>query len=122
MNIDATLARACERVPGVVRAALVLLPDGFTIGRAGDADNFELEPLVRAVARCFEPSESDVALIEYLFALPEEYVVIQGGRRDPRLALGLLCSRQYNAPFVRSAARLAMGDVEAEVDLAKWGL
>jgi hypothetical protein len=128
MKLEAVVARGCERVPGLVRAALVLLPDGFLLAGIGGASVLDLEPLIRSTGRCLATSDRpapgawSAPLVEYLFVIHDQLVVIQGGRRDARLALALVCTREHNVGFVLTAARLAMFDVEAGVDLSTWGL
>jgi hypothetical protein len=129
MKLDDDVARACERVPGLQRGALVLLPDGMLIAGVGGDSALDLEPLIRSAGRCFASRESPVLgkvpappFVEYLFVTSDQLVVIQGGRRDPRLALALVCSREHNAVFSLTAARLAMADIEDGVDLSPWGL
>jgi hypothetical protein len=118
MKLDVDVARACERVPGLQRGALVLLPEGFLIAGIGGDSALDLEPLIRSAGKVPAPP-----FVEYLFVTHDQLVVIQGGRRDPRLALALVCSREHNnAVFSLSAARLAMADVEDSVDFSAWGL
>jgi len=128
MKLETLVARACERIPGFVRGALVLLPDGLLLAGIGDSV-LDLEPLIRSASRCFAgrsgpvlPNWRDEPFVEYLFVIHDQLVVIEGGRRDPRLALALACTREHNVGFALSAARLAMTDVEADVDLSAWGL
>jgi len=129
MKLETLVARACERVPGFVRGALVLLPDGLLLAGVGGESVLDLEPLIRSAARCFAGRTGpvlanwrDEPFVEYLFVIHDQLVVIEGGRRDPRLALALACTREHNVGFALSAARLAMTDVEADVDLSAWGL
>jgi hypothetical protein len=112
-----------------VRGALVLLPEGYLLAGVGDDSILDLEPLIRSASRCLadrsHPAFGGPAarpFVEYLFVIHDQLVVIQGGRRDARLALALVCTREHNVGFALAAARLAMADVEADVDLAAWGL
>jgi hypothetical protein len=128
MNIDAAVAHACERIPGMIRGALVFLPDGFIIAGVGDDDILDLEPLIRAAARCLAASPPPVVrgvaaeVTEYLFVVHDQLVAIQRSTRDPRLALAVSCTHEYNPAFALGATRLAMKDIEASVDLSAWGL
>lgn len=125
MNLDAQLERACSRVPGLVRGALVLVPDGFLLAATRGARSLELEPLIRSAARCFgarTPSPVDRPIVEYLFVIHDQLVVIQGGRANGRLALAAECERADNLGFVLGASRLAFADIEASVDLSPWGV
>lgn len=132
MKLDEAVARACERVPGLLRGALVLLPDGILLSRVGGESALDLEPLIRAATRCFHDRVlpvlgalakwSQQPFLEYLFVIDDQLVVIQGGRRDPRLALAVACTREHTVGFVLTATRLAMIDLEAEIDLSPWGL
>jgi hypothetical protein len=132
MKLDESVARACERIPGMLRGALVLLPDGILLSRIGGESALGLEPLIRAATRCFHervlPALGTIAkwpqqpVLEYLFVIDDQLVVIQGGRRDPRLALAVACTREHTVGFVLTAVRLAMHDLEEEIDLSPWGL
>jgi hypothetical protein len=132
MKLDETVARACERVPGLLRGALVLLPDGILLSRVGGESALDLEPLIRAATRSFHDRVlpvlgalakwSQQPVLEYLFVIDDQLVVIQGGRRDPRLALAVACTREHTVGVVLTAARLAMSDLETEIDLSPWGL
>jgi hypothetical protein len=128
VNVDAAVARACERIPGMIRGALVFLPDGFILAGVGDDDILDLEPLIRAAARCLAASPtpvlrgSSVEVTEYLFVVHDQLVAIQRSVRDPRLALAVSCTPEYNPAFALGATRLAMRDIEANVDLSSWGL
>ena len=129
--------RACDRVPGLVRGALVLLPDGLLLAGLGGETALDLEPLIRSASRCLasrttpglsrravEPPTAGppAPFVEYMFVIHDQLVVVQPGRREARLALALVCTREHNVGFALTAARLAMADVEAEFDLAAWGL
>jgi hypothetical protein len=132
MNLDETVARACERVPGLLRGALVLLPDGILLSRVGGESELDLEPLISAATRSFHDRVlpvlraltkwSQQPFLEYLFVIDDQLVVIQGGRRDPRLALAVACTREHTVGVVLTAARLAMSDLETEIDLSPWEL
>lgn len=127
MNLEEAVARACQRVPGMVCGALVLLPDATPIAVVGNA--LDLEPLIRSAARCLADADTGVLerwptrpFVEYLFALDDQLVVIEGGRREPRLALAIACTREHNAGVALTAARRAMIDLEASIDLSALGL
>jgi hypothetical protein len=127
-DVAAVVARACERVPGLTRGALVLLPDGLLLAGVGSDSALELEPLIRSAGRCFTgrtrpplANWRDEPFVEYLSVVGGQLVVIEGGRRDPRLALALACTREHNVGLALRAARLAMTEVEAEVDLSALG-
>jgi hypothetical protein len=128
VNLDATVARACERIPGLVRAALVFLPEGFILAGAGDDDILDLEPLIRAAARCLGGGATLVLdgeeqhILEYTLVVHDQLVVIRRSAREPRLALAVSCTREHNAMFALTASRLAMADIEAHADLAPWGI
>jgi hypothetical protein len=129
MKLEACVARACERVPGLVRGALVLLPDALLLAGVGGDSALDLEPLIRSAGRCLATRNGPVVggapirpFVEYLFVIHDQLVVIQAGRRDVRLALAVVCTREHNVAFALTAARLAMADVEAEIDLSAWGL
>jgi hypothetical protein len=128
VNLDDTVARACERIPGLVRGALVFLPDGFILAGAGDDDILDLEPLIRAAARVLaapavptlEGDEQEI--LEYLLVVHDQYVVIRRSVHEPRLALAVTCTREHNLMFALAASRLAMADIEEHADLAPWGI
>src|SRR5437868_10813658 len=124
MKLDEAVALACQRVPGLLRGALVLLPDGIMLSHVGGDSALDLEPLIQAAIRCFHdrvlPALGAVArwqkqpFLEYLSVIDDQLIVIQGGRRDPRLALAVACTREHTVGVVLTAARLAMIDLEAE--------
>ncbi|MBX3155014.1 MAG: hypothetical protein KF773_03365 [Deltaproteobacteria bacterium] len=128
MNIDAAVGRACERVPGMLRGALVLLPEGFLLGATPGAHVLDLEPMIRSAARCLTAPTlpalrgRDGAFTELVFVFHDHLFVIQVSRRDPRLALVIACTREHNLAFVLGATRLVIGSVEEELDLGAWGL
>jgi hypothetical protein len=127
VNLDDLVERACARIPGLVRGALVFMPDGFILAGVGDDGILDLEPLIRAAARCLaspavlslQGEAQDV--VEYLFVVHEQLVVIQRSARDPRLALAVSCTREFNLGFALSTTRAAMKDIES-VDLSSWGI
>ena len=128
MNLDDAITHACERVPGLVRGALLFLPEGFLLAGTRNASNLDLEPLIRSAARTLAPREApsihDETLdaVEYVFVIHDQLVVIQRGRRDPRLALAVVCTREHNIAFAMGTTRLAMRELEEVVDLSPWGL
>lgn len=128
MNLDEVVARACERIPNLVRGALVFLPDGFVLAGAGDDNFLDLEPLIRAAARCLasplSPSLRGAAreVVQYLFVAHDQLVAVQRSSRDPRLALAVACTRDCNPIFALGTTRLAMRDVEGSIDLSPWDL
>jgi len=126
MNLDESLARVCESVPGLLQGALALLPEGLLIGGLGEGGAFDREPLVRSAARCFAgagPANARGALASYsehVFVSRERLVVISRGQRQPRLALILVCSGEPNLAFVMSTTRRALRALETSIDLAAW--
>ena len=129
MKLETLVARACERVPGFVCGALVLLPEGLLLAGVGGDSALDLEPLVRSASRCFAGRTGplvadwrDEPFVEYLLVIHDQLVVIEGGRRAPRLALALACTREHKVGSTLSAARLAMTDIETDIDLSAWGL
>lgn len=129
MSFDTAMQRACQRVPGLVRGGLVLLPDGLLLAGFGGETALDLEPLIRSASRCLASratpgltARPPAPFVEYLFVIHDQLVVVQRGRREARLALALACTREHNVGFALTAARLAMADLEADVDLAAWGL
>jgi hypothetical protein len=128
VNLDATVAKACERIPGMVRGALVFLPDGFILAGAGDDDILDLEPLIRASARCLGAPAAlsldgvEQEILEYLLVVHDQLIVIRRSAREPRLALAVSCTREHNMMFAVTASRLAMAEIEEHADLAPWGI
>lgn len=122
MRTDEFLAEACEPVPGLLEAALALLPEGLLIGSVGLPNSFAGEPLVRAAARCLSADDSwgAGAFVEHVFVSQERLVVIRRGQRHPCLALVFVCNRDTNLQFVLHAARRASLALEANVDWAVW--
>jgi len=128
MNLDESLAQACEQVPGLLQGALALLPEGLLLGGVGPGKSFDREPLVRAAARCLRsgasivPAEEQSTFVEHVFVGTRELYVIARGQRYPRLALALSCSTESNLAFIMSASRSALRKVEAAVNLERLGL
>lgn len=128
MDLNARIASACEAVPGLVRAAVALVPDGLLIGGLGATSSWEHEPLLRSAMACLaaqgSPSISvnPASFVEYLFVVEDQLIVIQCGRRDPRLALVAVCTREPNLAFVLSTTRRAIAALEECIDLAELGV
>jgi len=128
LKIDECVTRACERVPGLIRGALVFLPEGFVLAGVGDDDSLDLEPLTRATARCLGAPQAPMihgeprAVNEYLFVVHDQLIAIQRSVRDARLALTVACTREVNPGFVLGSSRLAMREIESTIDLSSWGL
>jgi hypothetical protein len=124
MQLDAPIIAACALVPGLLRSALVLLPEGLLIGGTGAESTLDHEPLVRAATACLVArgvpvlTERPLArFVEYAFVSADELVVIQRGRSDERLALAAVCTREPNLALVLSATRQAIARLEASVIL-----
>ena len=130
MNLDVATEEACERVPGLVRGVLLLLPEGFLLAGVGDKGILDLEPLMRSAARCFSSKSrpcvaghaDGLELTEYMFVIRDQMVVMQRGQRDPRLALAVMCTRESNLNYALSTSRLALREIESRIDLTSWGL
>jgi hypothetical protein len=129
VNVSTAIQRACADVPGLVRAVLVLLPDGFHLGSVGADRVLDLEPMIRAAARCLAarpvPAIRDdgaAPFVEYVLVFDDEVIVVESGRRDPRLALVVACDREPNLALVQQACRVAIAAIEDTVDLAAWGM
>ena len=126
-DLDETINRACDSVPGRLSGALVLVPDGMLIGGFGAGGAHDREPLARSAARCL--SSPAVALphtkgaakfVEFAFVSEGQLVVILRGQRYARLALVLACSREANLAWVLGASRRALDEIETGVDLGPW--
>jgi hypothetical protein len=115
-----TLLRVCDDLPGLVQAALVLVPEEVLLARVGGESALDHEPLLRAAVRCFGGPAADDSVVEYLFVTEDHFVVMQRGRKDPRLALAVRCDREKNLALVLGATRAAIAALEAEVDLTGW--
>lgn len=129
MNVTTSIQRACADIPGLLRAVLVLMPDGFHLGSVGAERVLDLEPMIRAAARCLAarpvPAIRDHGadpFVEYVLVFDDEVLVVQSGRRDPRLALVVACTREPNLAFVQHACRAAITALEEHVDLTQWGM
>lgn len=128
MTIDECVTRACERVPGLIRGALVFLPEGFVLAGVGDDDSLDLEPLIRATARCLGTPQAPIirgeprVVNEYLFVVHDQLIAIQRSVRDTRIALAVACPMEINPGFALGSSRLAMREIEATIDLSSWGL
>jgi hypothetical protein len=57
---------------------------------------------------------------EYAFVSAEQITVILRGKVQPRLALVLVCTRQYNLAFVLTAARGALVEIETTTEPVEW--
>ena len=119
MNIDAVITHSCDRIPGLQHAALVSIPDGFLLGATRGAKLLDLEPLIRAAVKCVS---RDAALVEHVFAMRDQFVVIHAGRANTRLVLVATTSLEPNIAFVLATSRAAMSEVEAAIDVADWEL
>jgi len=127
MEIHETMARACADVPGLIRGALALLPDGLLLGSVGEGSAFDHEPLVRSAACCWsmrapEPPTDTPAFVEYVFVVDAELVVLEAGRGAQRMVLALVCSRESNLALTLTASRRAFEKLEASVDLEALGV
>jgi len=122
---DETIASACKAVPGVQKAALVLLPEAVIIGGAGAATEgaagaARTTAVRGAGAAGLGGGPGGSKFIEYAFVSDEELVVIRRGHQHPQLALVLACSRESNLAFVMSETRTAVRTLEAGLDLTAW--
>ncbi|MBL8624683.1 MAG: hypothetical protein JNK64_25470 [Myxococcales bacterium] len=124
------IARACGDVPGLLRAALVLLPEAFFLAGHGEARASDYEPLVRAAARCLTPRATprgDVApapFVEYVLVLAHGVIVIEASRQSSRLALVLECDHSANLTLIQLSCRAALAALEATLgrELETWGM
>jgi hypothetical protein len=124
MRFSDQILAACELVPGLLRSALVLLPEGLLIGGTGVETILDHEPLVRAALACLVARGAPVlterplaSFVEYAFVADNELVVIQRGRHDSRLALAAVCTRDPNLMLVLSATRRAILTLEESIVL-----
>lgn len=129
LDLDETIDKACDSVPGRLSGALVLMPDGMLIGGFGEGGAFDREPLVRSAARCLssppvalQQAKGAAKFVEFAFVSEGQLVVIVRGQRYPRVALVLACSREANLAWVLGASRRALDDIEEGVDLGAWEL
>ena len=129
LDVHGSIERACGSVPGLVQAAVAILPEGILIGGLGAKRAFDHEPLVRSAALCLvERPAPNVAgkpaarFVEYLFSSDDELVVIQGGRRDARLVLAVVCRREANLAWVLGSTRRALHALEDSLDLSALGV
>jgi hypothetical protein len=126
-SADEVVSRACASVPGLVRCALVFLPEEVLIAGSGAESVLDYEPLIRSACSCLATpsylSGGDgvsSAFVEYVFAVEDQYIVIQGGRGDSRLGLAVVCTNETNVAFVIGSTRLAIRAIEGTIDLAAW--
>lgn len=127
MNMSTAITRACQDVPGLIRAALVLLPEAYFLAGHGDRRAFDYEPLIRAAARCLAPrptpavdARAPAEFVEYALVFEHGMIIVEAGRRTPRLALALECDLTANLALVQHACRQALATLEADVDLDAW--
>ena len=122
MDWNRALTRACGDVPGLIRAALALMPEGYLItGIGGGA--LDHEPLIRSAARCFAASHVALAsdraparFVEFVFVTVEGLVVLQAGRRVPRVGLAVACTHETNLALVITSTRRALESIETNGD------
>jgi hypothetical protein len=119
MKLDPLIDEACAQVPGLMRSALIVLPEGLLIGGLGAESALDHEPLARAAVACMRDGESagSPGFVECAFVSEAELVVIQRGRKDARLALAVVCTREPNLALVLSASRRALQRLEGRVVL-----
>lgn len=125
-GVAAALAEVEGLVPGVIRAAVILLPDGVQLAAFGEPHEIDYEPLVRACTRCFGPGAGSLALAgdqprrfdEFYALLDDGLVVMQRGRRKSRVALASVCALEVNLALVLTWTRRAIELVEASIDFA----
>lgn len=128
--IEAALSDVKELVPGILRAAVVILPEGLQLGAFGESHAMDYEPLVRACSRCFGEEagglaggqEGTLSFTEYCALLDGSLVVMQRGRRNSRIALAVVCSLEVNLALLLTASRAAIGLIEAAVERAELDL
>ena len=96
---------------------------------AADPAASMMQPMIRAAARCLAarpvPAIRDdgaAPFVEYVLVFDDEVIVVESGRRDPRLALVVACDREPNLALVQQACRVAIAAIEDTVDLAAWGM
>jgi hypothetical protein len=128
MDLRDPIERACGGVPGLVRAVLTMLPEGLLIGVAGGASALDHEPLIRTAMGCFGGSAPPTLrgrppsrFVEYLFVVDDFCVAVQGGRRQARMVLIAICTREPNLALVLSSTRRALVELEDALDLAAMG-
>lgn len=125
-GLAAALSEVEELVPGVIRAAVILLPDGVQLAAFGEPHAIDYEPLVRACTRGFGPGAGSLALaggeprrFDELYALLDDgLVVMQRGRHESRIALAAVCALEVNLALVLTWTRRAIERVEASIDFA----
>lgn len=121
-RFDESIESACAALPGLVQAALVLLPEGVLLGGIGVGHAADHEHLLRAAAFCFAatntPANPSESMSEYVFVSHDRLIVIQRGRTDDRLALVVVCTRAPNLALVMSGSRRAMQTIETSLVVA----
>lgn len=129
MTATEAIRDACTPIPGMVRCVAALVPDGLPLGGVHARRLLDQVPIIRAAIFCLTqrpcPSVGDRAaapFLEYVLAVGDELVVIEGGRRDPRLALIVVCTREPPLADIRRATREALGRIERELDLCGGGM
>ncbi len=122
MSFHDRIVSAAAHVPGLVRSALVLLPEGLLLGGTGAESSLDHEPLVRAALACLGGGGAALvtdappsSFVEYAFVSNHELVVIQRGRSDARLVLAVVCTREPNLALVLDGSRRAMRTLEGSI-------
>lgn len=119
-GVEASLFAAHETIPGMVSAALVLVPDGVLVASVGASNQLELEPLVRSALRVAEGraqlSGGFSPFVDYAFVSEDRVVVIARGLQQPHVALTVVCKRDANLALVLGSTRQALAGLEAQLD------
>lgn len=119
MTTNRLLLRACEPIPGLLRGAVLLVPDGIVIAHLGVDRASEVEPLVRATLRCVMARPALGDFVEYTLVSTESILVVEVGR-EGRIALAAECSHGANIALVMTATRQAAAVFASEFDIAPW--
>lgn len=129
MNLRGPIERACGGIPGLLRAAVGLLPEGLLIDWIGEGNSFDHEPLIRSAVCCFGEhtapilgDEEPPQFVEYVFVIEDQLVVMERGRRARHLVLTVVCTREANLAWVLESARQAVQALEESVDLSSFGI
>lgn len=120
MTARTILAQVCGEIPGLQRAAIVLVPDGVVAAHVGGTRESDVEPLVRAALACAPCNSERGTVVEVSLVSAESVLVIETARATGRFLLAVECVHEANLALVTASTRLAAAAFEAAFDSSPW--
>ena len=117
MTAPDELLQVCDQIPGLLRGAVVLVPEGIVVAHFGTARESDVDPLVRATMRCVK---SPGNVVEYTLVSTESILVIELVHATTRFALAAECAHGANLALVMTATRHAAAAFEGSFDFTAW--